>query len=101
MPVAGIDLGGTKLAAAAFSDAGEVLHREAVPLAGRQGTGVGALIAERLKFLSANSNVRQPAYACRACIAPLAELSGRRTFQAGTTIRFSMSCGLPRAPLTE
>ena len=27
MSVAGIDLGGTKLAAAAFSDAGDVLHR--------------------------------------------------------------------------
>jgi len=54
MPVAGIDLGGTKLAAAAFSDAGDVLHRETVPLAGRQGPEVGALIADRLKFLSEN-----------------------------------------------
>ena len=54
MPVAGIDLGGTKLAAAAFSDDGDVLHRETVPLAGRQGTDVGALIAERLRFLSTN-----------------------------------------------
>ena len=52
MPVAGIDLGGTKLAAAAFSDDGDVLHRESVPLAGRVGTDVGALIADRLKFLT-------------------------------------------------
>jgi glucokinase len=52
MPVAGIDLGGTKLAAAAFSDAGDVLHRETAPLAGRVGTEVGALIADRLKFLA-------------------------------------------------
>lgn len=51
MPVAGIDLGGTKLAAAAFSDSGDVLHRKAVPLAGRQGREVGALIAERLEYL--------------------------------------------------
>src|SRR5688572_4407792 len=54
MPVAGIDLGGTKLAAAAFSDAGDVLHRETVPLAGRQGADVGALIADRLRFLAEN-----------------------------------------------
>ena len=52
MPVAGIDLGGTKLAAAAFSDDGEILHRESVPLEGRQGDAVGSLIAERLKLLS-------------------------------------------------
>jgi glucokinase len=52
MPVAGVDLGGTKLAAAAFSDDGEILHRESVPLAGRQGDDVGSLIAERLKVLS-------------------------------------------------
>jgi glucokinase len=52
MPVAGIDLGGTKLAAAAFSDDGEILHRESAPLAGRQGDAVGSLIAERLNFLS-------------------------------------------------
>jgi glucokinase len=52
MPVAGIDLGGTKLAAAAFSDGGEILYRESVPLAGRQGDAVGSLVAERLKLLS-------------------------------------------------
>ena len=52
MPVAGIDLGGTKLAAAAFSDRGEILHRESVPLAGREGSTVGSLIAGHLKELS-------------------------------------------------
>lgn len=52
MPVAGVDLGGTKLAAAAFSDDGEILHRESIPLAGREGDAVGSLIAERLKLLS-------------------------------------------------
>jgi glucokinase len=51
MPVAGIDLGGSKLAAAAFSDDGEILHRGSVPLAGRQGDAVGSLIAEHLKLL--------------------------------------------------
>jgi glucokinase len=52
MPYLGIDLGGTKLAAAAFTDGGELLHREATPLAGRTGGAVGALIVERLRQLS-------------------------------------------------
>ncbi len=53
MPFAGIDLGGTKLSAAAFTDGGELLHRENIPLAGRQGAAVGSLIAERLGYLIA------------------------------------------------
>jgi glucokinase len=52
MPVVGIDLGGTKLAAAAFSDDGQILHRDTIPLAGRQGHEVGSLIADHLKQLS-------------------------------------------------
>ena len=51
MPVAGIDLGGTKLAVAAFSDDGEILHREVVPLAGRTGSAVGELIASQIAAL--------------------------------------------------
>lgn len=51
MAVAAIDLGGTKLAVAAFSDDGEILHRETVPLAGRTGHAVGGLIAEKIRFL--------------------------------------------------
>jgi glucokinase len=51
MPVAGIDLGGTKLAVAAFSDDGEILHRESVPLAGRAGGAVGGLVAEQIRKL--------------------------------------------------
>jgi glucokinase len=51
MPVAGIDLGGTKLAVAVFSDDGDMLHRESVPLAGRTGSDVGALIASRITTL--------------------------------------------------
>ena len=46
MSFAGIDLGGTKLAAAAFSPDGEILHRETVQLGGREGADVGALVAE-------------------------------------------------------
>jgi len=51
MPVAGVDLGGTKLAVAAFSDGGEILHRERVPLAGRTGPAVGELIAAQISAL--------------------------------------------------
>jgi glucokinase len=49
MPYIGVDLGGTKLASAAFTDRGELLYREAVPLAERRGTDVGALIADRMR----------------------------------------------------
>jgi glucokinase len=51
MTFVGADLGGTKLAAAAFTDAGEIVVRETIPIAGREGTAVGSLIAERLKRL--------------------------------------------------
>ena len=59
MAFAGIDLGGTKLAAAAFDDAGEILHRESVQLAGRKGAAVGKLISELARKL-----VRE--HGCRA-----------------------------------
>jgi glucokinase len=52
MAFIGIDLGGTKLAAAAFTASGEVLDRESTPLANRQGTAVGALILERIEQLA-------------------------------------------------
>src|SRR5688572_1023459 len=52
MAFIGVDLGGTKLAAAAFTAGGDLLHRESVPLADRQGTDVGALIVERVRTLS-------------------------------------------------
>jgi glucokinase len=51
MPVAAVDLGGTKLAAAAFSDDGEIVYRETVPLDGRSGGAAGSLIAERIRKL--------------------------------------------------
>jgi glucokinase len=54
MPVAGIDLGGTKLAVAAFSDDGELLYRNSVPLARRTGADVGALIASQVTDLISN-----------------------------------------------
>ena len=51
MPVAAIDLGGTKLAVAAFSGDGELLHRESIPLGSREGRAVGTLIAQQLRSL--------------------------------------------------
>ena len=51
MSFAGLDLGGTKLAAAAFSDEGEILSRETTQLAGREGEEAGALIAAAMMKL--------------------------------------------------
>lgn len=58
MPYLGLDLGGTKLAAAVFADDGELLHREATPLAGRTGGDVGALIAQRTEELARRFSCR-------------------------------------------
>ena len=52
MAFIGIDLGGTKLAAAAFTAGGELLHRETTPLTGRRGEAVGALIVERIRSIA-------------------------------------------------
>jgi glucokinase len=52
MAFIGVDLGGTKLAAAAFTAGGELLHRESAPLAGRRGSAVGALVVEQVRKLS-------------------------------------------------
>jgi glucokinase len=54
MPVAGVDLGGTKLAVAAFSDDGEILHRYSARLSGRTGGEVGALITAQIRALIEN-----------------------------------------------
>ncbi len=46
MTILGIDVGGTKIAAALFRESGEILARETAPLAGRGGAAVGALIRD-------------------------------------------------------
>jgi len=57
MAVMGIDLGGTKLASAVFSENGEILRRQLAPLEGRKGRDVGSLIVkEAQKLLSAGSD---------------------------------------------
>lgn len=49
MPILGIDLGGTKLAIALFSESGAVLSKEVIPLDARKGMQVGQLITEQVK----------------------------------------------------
>lgn len=58
MPQIAVDLGGTKLATALFSDDGEILHRESAPLSGRAGEEVGALIADQVRDL--RRHIRSP-----------------------------------------
>jgi glucokinase len=58
VPIAGIDLGGTKLAAAAFADDGEILHSESIPLAGKTGRAVGELIAGQIARLATTHDCR-------------------------------------------
>lgn len=52
MAVLAVDLGGTKLALAVFSDDGEMLHRTFYPLDKRVGTAVGALIRDAVQQIS-------------------------------------------------
>ncbi len=56
MSLLGIDLGGTKLALAVFSEAGKVLHKETVPLEGSRGAEVGSLITSRIIQLIDSNN---------------------------------------------
>jgi glucokinase len=49
MAVLGIDLGGTKLAIAAFTEKGQILAKETVALGDREGTEVGSLVSEQVK----------------------------------------------------
>ena len=44
----GADLGGTKLAAAAFTGDGDVIERDVTALGGREGGAVGSLVADRV-----------------------------------------------------
>lgn len=57
MPILGIDLGGTKLAVALFSESGKLLSKHASQLAQRKGSEVGKLIQEELKKCLASTNI--------------------------------------------
>ncbi len=49
MNFVGADLGGTKLAVAAFTSEGDVIARDVTQLGNRRGTAVGKLVAERVQ----------------------------------------------------
>jgi glucokinase len=51
----GLDLGGTKLAAALFSDDGDILHRSQHALEGRGGDAVGQLILEQTAEITSHA----------------------------------------------
>ena len=51
MPIIALDLGGTKLAAALFSDEGNLLFSETFPLEKRKGDEVGGLILQQINHL--------------------------------------------------
>jgi glucokinase len=48
MDLLGVDLGGTKLALAVFSDDGKILTRKVTPIGNRKGSEVGMLVAENI-----------------------------------------------------
>lgn len=51
MPVLALDLGGTKLAAALFSDEGDILITETLQLEKRKGNEVGKLILQQVNHI--------------------------------------------------
>ena len=51
MTFIGADLGGTKLAVAAFTGDGDVIERDVTALGGREGSAVGSLIGERIELM--------------------------------------------------
>jgi glucokinase len=51
MTLVGLDLGGTKLAAALFAEDGEILYRTNSPLAGRRGADVARFVTEQARAM--------------------------------------------------
>lgn len=51
MKALAIDLGGTKMAAAVFSEDGSILERSVLPLEARSGVAVGAMITDAVKHM--------------------------------------------------
>jgi glucokinase len=60
MPVIALDLGGTKLATAIFDAGGQLLHRDSIPLDGRTGSEVAALVAQRCEGANGGVGVTVP-----------------------------------------
>lgn len=57
VPIAAVDLGGTKLAGAVFERDGRVLKRDTLPIAERTGTAVGDLISQLLENLTQDTPI--------------------------------------------
>lgn len=73
MPVIALDLGGTKLATALFSDEGEILISETVQLERRKGKEVGTLIVQQANHLLQEAGKRNiPVSAAGICIPGIA-----------------------------
>lgn len=69
MSVIGVDLGGTKLAAAIFNNEGSILHRNVVSLEDRKGKGVGELITSEIdRQLSFGESADESISAIGICI---------------------------------
>lgn len=69
MSLLGIDLGGTKLATAVFSDAAELLKQNSVPLEKRIGAAVGSLLTAQVsKLLQEQLQKEDPVTAIGVCI---------------------------------
>lgn len=56
MPVIAFDLGGTKLAAALFSDDGEIIHSQTTALEKRKGSEIGKVILQQVNSILAKAN---------------------------------------------
>jgi glucokinase len=57
MPIAAVDLGGTKLAGAVFERDGQILRRDTLPIAGHAGAEVGDLIRQLLENLTRDNTI--------------------------------------------
>ena len=58
MAILGIDLGGTKITAVLFTEAGDILERRSVTLDKRKGPEVGTLITEQIVLMSELSSLQ-------------------------------------------
>jgi glucokinase len=78
MSVLALDLGGTKLATALFSEAGNILAKEIVALGNREGKEVGALVAgQAKKFLAADIQPNDKISSIGICVPGISrQLSG-------------------------
>lgn len=81
MAVIGLDLGGTKLAGAIFSNEGQILHKEVRPLEKRQGKEVGELIKQLTsKFLEVADSENVKVSAIGVCIPGISWLKTGRVW---------------------